>query len=42
MELWEKFCKSGRIEDYLAYAKAERNGEDDDSKRSGTERDRQR
>lgn len=36
MELWEKFCKSGKIEDYLAYARAERNDEDDHPERSCT------
>ncbi len=42
MELWEKFYRSGRIEDYLAYAKAERNDGDDYAERSDTERERQR
>ena len=30
MSAWEKFRKSGKIEDYLLYARAERTDEDDD------------
>ncbi len=29
MSYWEKFLKSGRIEDYLAYCRSEREGEQD-------------
>ena len=37
-KLWDIFCRSGKIEDYLAYKKAERSGGYDDTKRSYTER----
>lgn len=42
MELWERFYKSGRIEDYLAYAQAERGRDNDDFKGTDTEGDGQR
>ena len=42
MELWDKFCKSGKIEDYLAYASAERNEKDDDPEGIGVKGNRQR
>lgn len=42
MSLWEKFYSSGKIADYLAYARAERTDENDDAERADTERDRQR
>lgn len=34
MELWNKFLKSGKIEDYLAYARNERTDDDDDPERT--------
>ena len=37
-ELWDKFCSSGRIEDYLAYKRAERSGGYDHIEGSYTQR----
>ncbi len=37
--LWEKFLKSGSVDDYLAYARAERTDMNDDHERTYPERD---
>ena len=31
MSLWDNFCKSGKISDYLDYAKFEKEGAGDDN-----------
>lgn len=33
MSLWDKFCKSGKIEDYLNYTRFEKGAADDDNRK---------